>query len=517
MSTALRACLIPLTLYAEVTFGFQYYEEPEPTPYLADIGPPPSCDYIIDTPAKWSQINSSSYRVFCVAPGDYTSVGKISLTANGTADTRRWIRLYDASKPNDTTHPYHLDFADRAIIRNLYITGDYWTIHRMSLDMTGGRSDTHLALLNNADHVIFDRVDAKNFPAGITFFNGASYGVVQKSTLHDNVIGYDAAAVQLHSWNYDGNHPVANCQFNRVVSNEIWNVGDGFQSIGGPNSNPEEDYRGTVIYNNDIYLSADRYTNCRNVLDPVGLCGYAENAIDIKSASDSAAEPFVIAHNRMWGFRFPDPAKAQFSDHGAAAIAHSLTRNLHFKGNILWDAPILFGAGGDTHFNLIMSGNLFHSPSLRSWTSWGGDRATTTSLAIGFRPQNVLIADNVFSEIAGGRREAYLILEPLASASADEMSFVDNVFIDADAARSVTNDWTVTIAGNEYYGSQVPPWETNALINQPSATGSVYDNEFCTAIKRITNPTQKCFPLSVHSAARSAPIPAPGNLRPGNP
>lgn len=491
--------------------AFNYWDEPDDSAYRANIGTPPACDYVIDSVGDWAQINSGSYRVFCVAPGDYTSLGTITLTADGTALAPRWIRYYNPAVA-DSAHPYHFSLGDRAIIRNVSMSAaNYWIMDRISIDMTGGSSATHAILVSQSSNNVFSRLDLRDFWAGITFYNGSSYNTVQDSTLHDNSAGYDAGAVQNHSWDYDGSHPLANCQYNRVISNEIWNVGDGFQNIGGLGSDPEEDYRGTVVYNNDMYVTTDRYTDCSGSADPDGLCARAENAVDLKSSSGSAAAPVIIAHNRMWGFR-ESQSGSGMSDQGNALVAHFLNENLQIEGNIIWDSATGLYLGYDFTASRV-GGNLFHTLLAASNDgTWG---TTTEGLLVsGIGNLDLDVDDNVFSGITGGSRRT-ISFSGTALTDTD-FSYTDEVLIDSDNSYPSTGTFAGTVSGNSYYASDVPTWDASPLVNEVTVVGSDYATQFCTTIKRITAPTAQCFDNAVDvdniPESGTAPV-APTNWR----
>lgn len=497
----LAACL----LWAGSALGaYHYTDEPDDTPYRAQIGTPPPCDYIIDSGAKWAQINSPSYRVFCVAPGDYTATAIPVLTADGTAQAPRWIRYYGPAA--DSTHPYHMLTGQQAIIKYLDFTGaDYWVVDRITVN-TGGFGNSRRAMfVNTSDHNVFSRLDVYGFQQGITFYNGSDYNTIQDSTIHHNTPGYDAGATEVFSWNYaNGAQPFPPCQHNRVISNEIWDVGDGFQSVGDNGS--AETYRGTVVFNNDMYLTTARYTDCNGTNTPTGLCARGENAIDIKSSSDSADEPMIIAHNRMWGFREAQSGTGM-SDAGNALGAHLGNDHLRIEGNIIWDSAtgLLLGYG---FTDTVVAGNLIGPiPAVSNDGTWGPSTEGAVLALIG--SDGVIWEDNVMSQLTGGSRRSVVLSGAALTGTA--FAYRDNMHIDTAAAYPSTGTIAGTVSGNTYYASAVPAWDPTATS---SATVPEEWVEWCTTIKRITAPTTQCFAKARYqTAGPPSPITTPSQFR----
>jgi hypothetical protein len=318
------------------------------------------------------------------------------------------------------------------------------------------------------------------FSRGIEFKSSADYNTVQYTVASNSTRGSDGVAFQV---NGEG---VADSKFNRFISNECFNVNDCFQLLGEWNPPPaaEEDYEGTIVYNNDFYLTNAVYTNCEGTNTTAGLCATTENPFDVKSGTESTTNPIIIAHNRAWGWRKADPTIGAISSWGNHITIHNNVKNVRFEGNILWDGPRIVG-GGNPVTNFVIANNLLHSVNPDTI-------GTTKTNAFQFTLANsggLTFTGNVIAEAQGAKVESVKI-------SGDyNMTFTNNVLINASG--STVTDAGGTISGNKYYNSDVAAWDTAPAVNVGSVVGTAYDTEFCTTIKRITNPTTMCFDNAV--------------------
>ena len=74
-------------------------------------------------------------------------------------------------------------------------------------------------------------------------------------------------------------------------------------------------YPGTLIANNDVYLTSARYTDCNGKQNPLGQCAAAESGIALKTGGVKSNRVNVI-DNRIWGFRKTDPTNRNSKAHG---------------------------------------------------------------------------------------------------------------------------------------------------------------------------------------------------------
>lgn len=505
MKRVLLICAL-LTIAAPAA-SFNYWDEPDSAPYLENIGTPPACDYTISSAAGWAQINNAAYRVFCVASGDYISAGSITITADGTPSAKKWLRY--AGTAGSDVHPYAMTTEQRAIVLRLIFSGaDHWIVDRLSIDGTTASDSTSGVYVNNADYVVINKTDVTGHKGSlVTFKAGSDYGVIQGSTLHDQRTS-DAVGVGLHSWNNGSPVALTPTTFTRIVDNEIWNVADGIQALGENDAAANEDYQGTVIYNNDIYSTPSRYKDCSGAYDTDGPCSIDENAIDLKNASESSSYPMIIAHNRMWGWRATDPVSSgDSSSWGNAIDVHYGIKNLQLSGNIVWDSPRLLGLSEALNTVSIES-NLWHSPYPYSKPGQTGFRG----LLNGSTSQTALVvANNVFSQMPETISGSIGVKWQTGVGA----TYSDNALVDVLDSDLITTPWGGTISGNAYYSASdsKPAWDTGGTYVGASIA-SVYDNQFCTTIKRITNPTQQCFDMALHDDnVVSGVVPAPGSFK----
>ncbi len=265
--------------------------------YEKPIGTPPPCSATISSvnDPDWAKLNDSSYRVICFEPGDYTSKGMITLTANGSSGNERWLRYYRSNDTDDD--PWIQSSANQAIIRGIrFVDASYWVIHRITSD--GNYSQIRqIEVASDSNNVIFNRILAEKGGGGqegiitVDEFNNSDI-TVQNSVIRDqvNAAGADndcivfAGVTDLH-----------------IVNNEIYGCGAGVFQWEGPAS------PGLIVENNDIYTDPNEYTDCNGNYTQNGAeqCAAVETNIELKNGGTAAA-PMRIFQNRIWGVRSSD-------------------------------------------------------------------------------------------------------------------------------------------------------------------------------------------------------------------
>ena len=108
----------------------------------------------IVTPADLSSLNDAAFRVFCIAPGDYRSAGRVEVTADGAEGAPRVLRYYDPDAPADeSTHPYHMAPARRALLDRLtFSDAHHWVVDRVQLARGA------LQVTDGSSHVVLNRI-----------------------------------------------------------------------------------------------------------------------------------------------------------------------------------------------------------------------------------------------------------------------------------------------------------------------------------------------------------------------
>ncbi|MBW2456616.1 MAG: hypothetical protein JRI68_19010, partial [Deltaproteobacteria bacterium] len=122
----------------------------------------------------------------------------------------------------------------------------------------------------------------------------------------------------------------------RIVNNEIVDFTDSIQLYRPNNATHAIDFGGTIIDENDLYLTDAIYSDCNGNLEPQGDCACAENAVDIKSAGTGSNNIVQVSNNRMWGFKDTDTACGGTGSWGPAAVIHQGSEYSLFQANKIW-------------------------------------------------------------------------------------------------------------------------------------------------------------------------------------
>lgn len=287
---------------------------------------------LIESNEDWKSINDPAYRAFFVAPGDYRDAGEILLTASGTASVKRWILAYDPDAPFDSTHPWHQPPEKRAFVDSLrFDRAAHWIVDRIRINK-GSR------LTNRSNHNVLNRLmiyemDLANERTSIGLFSDSNYNTVQNCVIAKTppTPTKDAAGVY-----------ISNADYNRVLKNEIFDIpGDCVQT--GQN---RAHARGTIIQDNDFYLTPAYYTDGNGNFTPDGDFAASENGIDIKAhwQPDEEIAPenrwMILENNRIWGFRPTDPKAAGTGSGGDGIVIHYRTSSgVRVRHNVIWNSP----------------------------------------------------------------------------------------------------------------------------------------------------------------------------------
>jgi hypothetical protein len=299
---------------------------------------PPACDSgdgsvrIIQADADWDDINDPAYRIFCVHPGDYTAAGTIRLEQDGTAGQERWIRYYDPSNPTDDRHPVVRAENERAVIDLMVLEdADYWIVQELTIrgDWTGVR------IQNGSEHNVLDRLLLEHSPFQVR--DGSHENTLQNSVVRDApmIPNGDRVCVILSG---ASTGPDVAVHGTRIVNNEIIDCTDSIQLYRPDSSSHDIDFGGTIIDENDLYLTSAVYSDCSGTLDPQGACACAENAVDIKAAGTNSSNLVQVSNNRMWGWQRTDTDCGGTGSWGDAVVVHQGAQYSLFQKNIVWDS-----------------------------------------------------------------------------------------------------------------------------------------------------------------------------------
>jgi len=319
----------------------------------------PACDenaLIIDASTDLGQIYWHAYDVFCVRAGNYTAWGELLIQdVDGTADQPKVLRYYD---PADAAPPHPVERADasgpEAVIQQFQLKrSDYWIFDGLTI-----RNSPADNRVKDSSNNILNRLLIEGGDAALLHINRDSdNNVVQNSVLRnhsDEALQKDKVCLLLYTQDWD--HVGLEIENTHIVNNEIYNCNDGVGLQKG--SNRPAFYPGTIVENNDIYITDQLHTDCMGSRDPHGACACAETAIDIKATiqeEDLAnAETWVrLINNRIWGYRHTDKTKDGQDNRlcgsgswGTAIASHNDARGLVIQGNVIMDSPRgISGAG----------------------------------------------------------------------------------------------------------------------------------------------------------------------------
>lgn len=263
-----------------------------------------ACDAIItpsDTSATINKKLNGSSNVICVQKGDYTGTGTWTLATSGTADKRKVLRYY--SNDDTNTDPWKQAPADRARLYRIDVNAKYWLIHRLAFD-DNNREINRLLVKDGSDNAIISRVLIENFDPrasdGAIFTHMSADVTIQNSVVRNcgTAVNQSPIAIQL---GYGPN--------THVVNNEVYDctITIYTHATGIPAGDNKSSAPGTVVENNDAYLTTAFYTDCKGnwYPNPDAPCSAQENGVVTKAAG-TQAKPYQFIHNRMWGFRACD-------------------------------------------------------------------------------------------------------------------------------------------------------------------------------------------------------------------
>lgn len=272
---------------------------------------------------NWSAIDWTK-NVICVAAGNHTARGLLTLGGSGSGGQHKVLRYYRAE--DDGSDPWNQAPADRARVTGLRTSGQsFWLIDRLSFDERV--TTPHIITEGSSQHVVFNRILTENLdPVSgddpSIYLASGEYIWVQNSVVRNCVArpGRTGHGIDIGSRNQ------------RVVTNEIYNCGKQVAGLFG------SDTSGLVVESNDIYIND--YTDCRGGDSPSGSCGKARNLVNINTKA-SSSNPMQYIQNRIWGMRPCDTGVACSFGGGNYAVTGGYDDGVSWvvlKNNVIFDS-----------------------------------------------------------------------------------------------------------------------------------------------------------------------------------
>lgn len=441
--------------------------------FAADV-PVPRCDAsdpevrILSRPADLGQLNDPSARIFCLEPGDYRAYGTVRIEVSGAEGAERHLRYFDPEQPGAIAHPIDQAPRRRAVLKRLVLAeSDRWVIQGVTIE---GDSDTPGSHLSGASHNILSSLLVQHgwgallriseSPTRVSRENVVQRSVIRRAAItpsDNNCLSLTAPA---------SGRPMPG---NRFVENEIYDCTDAIQVVAFPDEQPGP-LPGTVIADNDLYLTADRYADAEGNRSPDGDWACAEEILDLKQGGTASA-PMRVIGNRIWGMRRASPECGQQGGWGTLVNQKLHAAHVFYEGNILSGGPRGFTIGGAGRAVLLR--NVVHDI-----------RDPTDALAHGLllRASGNEVFFNTLSDVS----------DDWLSAKAADTRFECNVLANAEDTLLSYPEYSFWADYNAFYDSEPVPYRgLHDLEGSVEASGL---EARCFARRRYTGPEMVCIP-----------------------
>ncbi len=306
------------------------------------------CDQVIYESTPWSSINWSKNTI-CIAAGDHTSKGTLTIDSSGTSGTRKVLRYYRSGDNDD--EPWDQTDGNKAKISKLVINANYWIIHRLTFPSIDQTLRNRLGIKSPNNNVIISRILVEGMADGFTnAYTGvfidccdASSITVQNSVIRNSWGKLDSAPLGINAEDGTDIH---------IVNNELYNWSAHPMQL-GRNGTPL--MPGLVAENNDIYT-----TSWLHLPD-----GRARSKSPYSNkARGLEANPIRIIHNRIWGGRQQNAESCCIFASGGHAlyIGGSSTYRQEWilvQNNIFMESQVGVGLYNNAANKISFIGNIF--------------------------------------------------------------------------------------------------------------------------------------------------------------
>ncbi|PHI20723.1 hypothetical protein CEQ90_06635 [Lewinellaceae bacterium SD302] len=329
-----------------------------------------SRDAVIINPRKFDSwkatgilSGNNSTSTYLIEPGDYRSWGELKMSRGGTAAAPLTLSYYDAKAQDpylERTNPARLPKNRQVLIENVYVTGghshpkghpdrsivetEHIRFNGLSFSGNAETLDPHVRpnspdrgkkggasnVLNFTNDVQLNNCLVENVRELNAIRIRGNRNVISNCVIRNcfRIPGSDNIAIVIYP---NKNYWAAN---NRVENCELYNCTDCVQI----HSVKDPQYLGlapgTVIHNNDCYLTEEYYVQ----RDGQTLAA-AEDGFDLKTGG-TAAEPVLITNNLIRGMRQTDTGSGGSGGLGVALNLHLFANHIRIENNLIHDNRI---------------------------------------------------------------------------------------------------------------------------------------------------------------------------------
>ena len=431
---------------------------------------------IIESVQDLADINNPDIRIFCIKPGDYRAAGTVNLSSSGSADKPRILRQL-ADWPETLTNTVQQAPDARTVVSKIRLSNaSHWVIDGISVineDSATSLANRSIEMVNESSNNVVHRSLVEGGRVAIRI-HGSHRNLLQNNVVRNTVLtDGDSNCI-----NIEGD-PGQTVSGNQVVGNEVYDCTDSLQLVTLAASKGNLTFPGTLVANNDFYLTSAMYTDCAGNSDPAGNCSRAEGRFDIKGGGTGPSDDqsIRVIGNRIWGARATDPTLGGTSWGGGINICCG--RDVSYvtiKDNIIMSNDRGINIGGDNTHSINISGNILYD--IGSDNSHSGhamlDLDTTHSHTW---TNNVVVDSKIWGMFLGHQQTVSC-----------------NTVI--NSWRSVTSNDTV-MGGNYYFGEVQVPNNTSGKTDILMSTAeSSANTPLCVFRKQLTGPEQICIPYA---------------------
>ncbi len=329
---------------------------PTPSPntkssYLETVNLP-KCDIrnpevqLIKTNSDWAYINNKNKSIFCISPGDYTSLGAIKITTLGTKDKKRYIILNNGNNH----HPAKL--LNSAVAQyQLRISASYWIIDRPTMRNKASESGQMISFERGSSYCIVDRMHTFETNSAILIKGDTSHHTIQRAYFEDmRLSSRKRDVVAIHISDYTDNTVATHHKFLDIDGkNQCDVIHVSKSSTRSDGSKQDVNVEGMIIDGGRYWLTPDVYTDGKGNHKTTGQYSYAEGAIDLKGGAENINYPVVVSNNIFWGWRKSDGTNSSLSNPGGSGT-HLGTKNIHVIKNVFFDSSAGWATGDPRRF-----------------------------------------------------------------------------------------------------------------------------------------------------------------------